>query len=174
MTVSKIEVEKTKEKLFWASKMNFAFNVCYVTLGILMFLMEVFVYFFNKEKSMFFQTFFGVLLFFMDVYWIISFFNTMRKQLSMLESESKCTNQFRRILNVTFTFVFLMRAFAEDILRPNSWIKIELYSGKTKWASEMYTMSIAEKFMDYTLYFQLSFATLTGLCLLYTYWILAN
>ena len=74
----------------------------------------------------------------------------------MLESESNCTNWLRTILNVSFTFIFLLRAFSEDIVRTDNIITKWIYDGTdTKWAHEMYEneRSTFQKLVDFALYF---------------------
>jgi len=72
----------------------------------------------------------------------------------MLESESNCTNWLRTILNVSFTFIFLLRAFSEDIVRTDNIITKWINDGTdTKWAHEMYERSTFQKLVDFTLYF---------------------
>ena len=73
----------------------------------------------------------------------------------MLESESNCTNWLRTILNVSFTFIFLLRAFSEDIVRTDNIITKWIYDGTDKWAAEMYEneRSTFQKLVDFALYF---------------------
>ena len=72
----------------------------------------------------------------------------------MLESESKCTNRFRRIVIIAFTFILLLRAFSEDIVRTDNIITKWINDGTdTKWAHEMHERSTFQKLVDFTLYF---------------------